>query len=489
MLASRLAEELRDVVGDNTDLLIPLGLGRHIDHVIAREAALTLASTCNQVLLYEDLPYAAELSPECVEAYIEAFALSRGFGLISAVTEIVGGINWKIELTRCYTSQFTPAVAHRLAVHAKRFSRGGSERVWRVEYASTEAETQSLARSPACKGIGISVFSPSPQGTAGWQAEGKGTASDRGALSDFANGKALAPSCVASLDVVPWSIIMIEAVGRCNAACVYCPRGAGLIANEGCAPITEETLSTALRLAKAGRARALYLHHRGEPFLHPHLDEVVRQVREAGFGAYLSTNLIAATPDRIDRVLQAGLSQMEIHLSGGATVLPLEELLCRVHHARKSNWRLRNNGCRIEVNYGLLGETREDVLSRLARLPYFDETAAIRFYIPHDWPGLAGCVDRGVASQKCAWFEKRCCAVLSNGDLVICCLDQFRYSVRVNVHEIDRIEDAHLSQRSICCGCLQYDWDMGWLEDDALSMPGWRWRGEERDQSVEGVWR
>jgi LmbE family N-acetylglucosaminyl deacetylase len=482
--ATRLAEELSAVVGQDTDLLAPLGLGCHIDHVITREAALALASICSHVFLYEDLPYATELSPERVESHIEAFALSRGLSLTSVVTEIVGGIDWKIELVRCYTSQFTPLVAHSLVTHAGRFSHSDSERVWRVEYASTEAGTQSMIKKPACKGISIPVFAHAPTPADECQARSKGGTSDGGTLLGFSNSQTPALSCVSSpQSVVPWSIIMIEAVGRCNAACAYCPRGAGLISNDGSAPITEGTLGRALHLAKMGRARAIYLHHRGEPFLHPELEEVVRHVRGAGFGAYLSTNLIAATPTRIDRVLEAGLSQMEIHLSGGATVLPLEELMGRIHHARKSNWQLRNNSCRIEINYGLRGETREEVLSRLSCLPFYDETAEIRFYIPHDWPGLSGCVDRGINPEKCEWFKKRCCAVLSNGDLVICCLDQFRYSARMNVHSIDRIEDIYLSQRDICRGCLQYDWDMDWLEDDALGIPAWRRRGENRDAS------
>ena len=483
-LASRLAKALGSVVGCDADLLVPLGLGQHVDHLIVREAGMAITSGCNRTFLYEDLPYAAEVSPEHVDSCIESFAVSRTVRLTSSVVEIPGGTEWKLGVVRAYESQHTKGIAAQLAAHARRFSRPGSERVWMMECASTEAETERLRKTAVARGIAITVHRPPSLSGTDPARQSCGVNARYGTSRDPAHE---ATPDQAPADV-PWSIMMIEAVGRCNAACTYCPQGAGLIGTASCEPITSDTLSRALSLARMGRARAMYLHHRGEPFLHPELHGVVRQVREAGFGAYLSTNLIAATPDRIDHVLDAGLSQMEIHLSGGATTLPSDELLFRIHHARKSNWRIRNNGCRIEVNYGLYGETKDDVLQRLERSPYYDETMPIRFYVPHDWPSLANRADCGVDFRKCQWWSEKCCAVLSNGDLVICCLDQFRYSTVANIHDIDRIEDCHLSQRGICQGCLQYDWDMDWLRDDAIGMPSWRIRGDNRSSPVVGDW-
>jgi len=229
-------------------------------------------------------------------------------------------------------------------------------------------------------------------------------------------------------------------------------------------------LDKALLVAKHGRARLLYLHHRGEPFLHPELNEIIRRVRAAGFGASFSTNLSLATPAKIEGVLCAGLNEMQIHLSGGATVLELNELLQRLEILRKANLRLRNNACHIGVNYALVGESQDEVMARLAKSVYYDETMPIEFYIPHDWLGMEGCPDRGVDYHACDWFLERCCAVLSTGEIVICCLDQFRYSSKMNVMDIDFVGDSCVDRREICRGCTQDLRNMDWLRKEALAL-------------------
>jgi len=279
----------------------------------------------------------------------------------------------------------------------------------------------------------------------------------------------------------PPSIVMIESVGHCNATCPYCPTGRGIVMEGDKRPIERDILDKALQLANKGRANALYLHHRGEPFLHPELDRVVKRVREAGFFAYLSTNLICASEPMIDSVLRAGINQIEIHYSGGRTRLPHEELLRRIHYVRQRNWSIRNNGCRIEVNYGLKeGETSHGILTQLEDCEYYDETMSIRFYQPHDWPALATLSDRGVGCSDCEWFRERCCAVLSDGRLVICCLDQFGFSAQVNVMDIDEVQWDQLQSREICRGCVQRNDDMDWFRLDALEHPSWLQRGVAR---------
>jgi organic radical activating enzyme len=278
----------------------------------------------------------------------------------------------------------------------------------------------------------------------------------------------------------PITVLMIEAVGKCNATCAYCPRGKGLLGPGTNDFITMETLDKALSLATGGGNHAVYLHHRGEPFLHPNLPEIVRRVRERGFYAFLSTNLISATPARVERVLKAGINQVEMHYSAGLTRLPHELLLQRIHEIRKLNFELRNFGCRLEMNFGLEGQTREAVMEELARHKYYDETFYVRWFEPHDWPSLEHIVDRGVSYRSCQWYKYRACAVLANGDVVICCLDQFGHSRRVNVNEIDQLKWEHLADRRMCAGCVQHV-EMDWLKEDAIDMPRWLARKLEID--------
>jgi LmbE family N-acetylglucosaminyl deacetylase len=62
--AGKIAEAL-DRIAEGT-VLAPLGLGGHIDHLVAREAAIRLARGGRTVVFYEDLPYAADLRECCI---------------------------------------------------------------------------------------------------------------------------------------------------------------------------------------------------------------------------------------------------------------------------------------------------------------------------------------------------------------------------------------------------------------------------------------
>lgn len=280
------------------------------------------------------------------------------------------------------------------------------------------------------------------------------------------------------------NVLMIESVGVCNSTCSYCPQGAGLLpkAKNEEIFICPTVLEKALKLAKNGNQKAIYLHHRGEPLLHPNIGYVVREVRKAGFFAYLSTNLISATDKKIDELLISGINQIEMHMTAGLTKLNDGEVLKRIHTFRKRNWELRNNGCKLEANYALgPDDTEESVRERLSKNSYYDENMYIRFYKPHDWPGLMKMQDLGVDPTKCEWYKTETCAILSNGDIVICCLDQKKYSKKVNIMDINEITFDHLSNRQICKGCIQQQWDMDWLKLEALNIPDYISRRQEID--------
>ncbi len=263
----------------------------------------------------------------------------------------------------------------------------------------------------------------------------------------------------------PWSVVIIEAVGHCNAHCSYCPQGAGLLPEQNMAPIEIALLDKALALAMQGRSRTLYLHHRGEPFLHPELDIVVRRVRRAGFEASFSTNLAAATPTMMERVLRAGVTEITVHLSGGATVLPEKTLFDRLRVLWLANEQINNGCCSISISYGLMNERQDAVLRRL--LPQVRQIGPLPLYLytPHDWCAMHSCHGQRRDWHMCPWLTNRCCAVLSCGDVVVCCLDQWRHSSIVNVRQISTLSDAYLAHRDICSGCTQEFSQMEWLAE------------------------
>ncbi|MCB0410423.1 MAG: radical SAM protein [Flavobacteriales bacterium] len=272
------------------------------------------------------------------------------------------------------------------------------------------------------------------------------------------------------------NIVIIETVGICNAHCKYCPQGAGLLSKPtGDIFISEKTLSKALELAKLGVNEVIYLHHRGEPFLHPNIGDIVRQVREAGFLACFSSNFACANSNKIKEVLLAGITQIEVHLSGGLTTkTPVDKIFKNILALFKLNKELRNNGCRIDINYALgENETNNSVIRKLSDSIYFDENMPIRFFEPHNWVSLFRMKDLSIDPKMCQWYKTNSCCVLSNGDIAICCLDQFGYSVINNIHQIEQIDQLMLTKRKICVGCSQYDWFDDWLPNEVLTTPNY----------------
>jgi LmbE family N-acetylglucosaminyl deacetylase len=110
-------------------LVIPLGLGAHVDHLTARQAALSSFSITDNCAFYEDLPYAAR--PGAAEE-IESIAHSIN-PLLKPVfpdepcdTEVA--INRKHQLALCYPSQINKAVAQEIADFCANYA--GRERLW-----------------------------------------------------------------------------------------------------------------------------------------------------------------------------------------------------------------------------------------------------------------------------------------------------------------------------------------------------------------------
>jgi len=138
-IVAELSVKLLNFVQRQTHLVLPLGLGRHVDHVIAREAGLSLAPLCATTFFYEDLPYAGERPEAFARAYVDSFAAFRGFNIERDIVPIPSGVTWKIGIVKSYASQCTRQCLQCISNHAKRLSIQGSERLWQlVAYADSE---------------------------------------------------------------------------------------------------------------------------------------------------------------------------------------------------------------------------------------------------------------------------------------------------------------------------------------------------------------
>jgi LmbE family N-acetylglucosaminyl deacetylase len=123
---ARLRSALR--VTDTYDVIaIPLAAGRHIDHELAKAAAIDIAQN-HGLAFYEDLPYSAQLADHDIAELATAAGHQAKKSLVPL---IVGrGVSWeeKARLVGVYKSQVTTEVEAAIRSQYERY--GGGERLW-----------------------------------------------------------------------------------------------------------------------------------------------------------------------------------------------------------------------------------------------------------------------------------------------------------------------------------------------------------------------
>lgn len=123
-------------------IVVPSGLGNHVDHRVAREACLPLAATL-ACALYEDLPYASR-----VDSASDVAAMERESDERSAVfcrPARLEPILWKRRMCLLYPSQIDMAEANAIADFSLRYE--GGERLWANKAWLDMAKTNRLSLS------------------------------------------------------------------------------------------------------------------------------------------------------------------------------------------------------------------------------------------------------------------------------------------------------------------------------------------------------
>lgn len=106
----------------------------------------------------------------------------------------------------------------------------------------------------------------------------------------------------------------LDIYSGCNQACLFCPNRL----QTKVAPVMPLDKAAAwLAEARALGVVRLGLHAKGEPFLVKRLEEYVAAAAGLGFREiYLTTNGVAATPGRLRRVVEAGLTSIKFSING-----------------------------------------------------------------------------------------------------------------------------------------------------------------------------
>ncbi|HZY20263.1 MAG TPA: PIG-L family deacetylase [Ramlibacter sp.] len=137
-LADHLAEEVLHLPEWSQGMLavVPLGVGRHVDHQLVFAAGRRLAARGVEVWAYEDLPYGIH-TPSALPARLQELGAAVGPALLQPVgpglpakLEAIAAYATQVPVIFRFTSDFRSAVrAHALAAGGES---GPAERFWRV---------------------------------------------------------------------------------------------------------------------------------------------------------------------------------------------------------------------------------------------------------------------------------------------------------------------------------------------------------------------
>lgn len=131
-LAAHVEAIVEGTVRREARIAAPLGLGRHIDHLIVRDAGAALARGGWNVEFWEDLPYAGRLGEDALMREIEQAMEAIGLRLAPFLVTCEDIEAHKARALACYPSQVVDVHRRGVMTHLGRAAAGGgpAERVW-----------------------------------------------------------------------------------------------------------------------------------------------------------------------------------------------------------------------------------------------------------------------------------------------------------------------------------------------------------------------
>jgi radical SAM protein with 4Fe4S-binding SPASM domain len=188
--------------------------------------------------------------------------------------------------------------------------------------------------------------------------------------------------------------LWIEPTNRCNLECVMCPNREQAESDLG---FMEFGLFRSVVDQAAGSVHDVNLHHRGEPTLHPELEEMIRYADGKGVKVKLHTNGTALTERRSEELIRSGLRLISLSFDGydaetyesvrvGARFEPTLEKILRFLELKR---RLRSRGPRTVVEVMEIAGRPPDPAAK-ARFSLALRSAGLDRLIikkPHNWAG------------------------------------------------------------------------------------------------------
>ena len=109
-------------------VVLPLGLGGHVDHLVARDGSLKLAGSEKACAFYEEQPVEGGVAEEFVRELERESRIDLKAGFVGAAVDVAAAVKRKRRAVFCYDSLIDDAMVEKIAGGCEAY--GGRERLW-----------------------------------------------------------------------------------------------------------------------------------------------------------------------------------------------------------------------------------------------------------------------------------------------------------------------------------------------------------------------
>ena len=110
-------------------------------------------------------------------------------------------------------------------------------------------------------------------------------------------------------------VLDLEITSLCNADCVFCPREKLVREGRFMSLATAEKIAASIRKMQSP---TVVLCGIGESTLHPELEQIITMLAGAGANTCMTTNGWSLSPEQVDRLVSAGLSELNVSLNAAS---------------------------------------------------------------------------------------------------------------------------------------------------------------------------
>lgn len=208
--------------------------------------------------------------------------------------------------------------------------------------------------------------------------------------------------------------IYIEITNICNLNCSFCPK---TNRDKKFMTITEfETIINKIN----GYTNHIYLHIKGEPLMHPHLDKILEIANNNKINVNITTNG-RLLKEKINEINNYKIRQINISLHSFNSLDEIKKLVKSCDSIKDTyiNFRLWNDLDKSEI-FNFLEEYYKIKIDRNRLRNTLTDHIFLSIDKEFDWPNLELPV---IALKGTCKALKDQIAILVNGDVVSCCLD------------------------------------------------------------------